>query len=566
VTDELNKHWIKLFSKTCTGDLCPMQAVIGGIAAQEAMKAITGKFMPIRQFVYFDAIECLPENLFQAPSETTTESPPTPQLPTKKTRYYSQELIFGVDFQKKLGQAKYFVVGSGAIGCEMLKNFAMMGIGCEKEGAVYVTDMDSIEKSNLNRQFLFRSYDIGKMKSKVAAVAVKHMNPHFNIHSYALGVLPETEHVYDDKFFENLDGVVNALDNVKARQYVDRRCVYYQKPLVDSGTLGTKASVQVVVPFLTESYSSTNDPPDPSVPMCTLRNFPNMIEHTIEWARDNFAGLFNLPAQQAEEFMRDPKGFAERTSKNHSDFDKNETIENVRRILVQDRPKDFPDCIHWARNVFERQFHNTIAQLLFNFPRDQITSKGDRFWSGNKRCPHVLKFDSKDPIHLDFIVAASNLLAFMYGIPQERDRQRIAQLVDKVHVPEFTPRTGVTIHENDEQLRADTERQVRSGGNRNSGQGENDSEVEQIFARLPKREQWQDIDLHPHEFEKDDDKNFHMDYITATANLRADNYEIQTADRSKIKRIAGNYPSYCYHHCHGHRSSLSGSVQVRSRS
>ena len=38
VTDELNKHWIKLFSKTCTGDLCPMQAVIGGIAAQEAMK------------------------------------------------------------------------------------------------------------------------------------------------------------------------------------------------------------------------------------------------------------------------------------------------------------------------------------------------------------------------------------------------------------------------------------------------------------------------------------------------------------------------------------------------
>jgi ubiquitin-activating enzyme E1 len=53
-------------------------------------------------------------------------------------------------------------VGSGAIGCEMLKNFAMMGVGCEKNGgSVYVTDMDSIEKSNLNRQFLFRSWDIG---------------------------------------------------------------------------------------------------------------------------------------------------------------------------------------------------------------------------------------------------------------------------------------------------------------------------------------------------------------------------------------------------------------------
>lgn len=53
-----------------------------------------------------------------------------------------------------------FKVGSGAIGCEMLKNFAMMGIGCDKDGAIYVTDMDSIEKSNLNRQFLFRSDDV----------------------------------------------------------------------------------------------------------------------------------------------------------------------------------------------------------------------------------------------------------------------------------------------------------------------------------------------------------------------------------------------------------------------
>jgi ubiquitin-activating enzyme E1 len=66
--------------------------------------------MPIRQYLYFDAIECLPENIFQAPSEGSTESPAAPELPTKKSRYYSQELIFGADFQKKLGQTKYFVV------------------------------------------------------------------------------------------------------------------------------------------------------------------------------------------------------------------------------------------------------------------------------------------------------------------------------------------------------------------------------------------------------------------------------------------------------------------------
>jgi len=51
-------------------------------------------------------------------------------------------------------------VGAGAIGCEHLKNFAMMGIGCSVTGQVFVTDMDTIEKSNLNRQFLFRPGDV----------------------------------------------------------------------------------------------------------------------------------------------------------------------------------------------------------------------------------------------------------------------------------------------------------------------------------------------------------------------------------------------------------------------
>jgi ubiquitin-activating enzyme E1 len=67
--------------------------------------------MPIRQFFYFDAIECLPENVFQPPNETTTESNTVLRLPSrKKSRYYSQEIVFGEDFQEKLGKSKYFVV------------------------------------------------------------------------------------------------------------------------------------------------------------------------------------------------------------------------------------------------------------------------------------------------------------------------------------------------------------------------------------------------------------------------------------------------------------------------
>ena len=142
-------------------------------------------------------------------------------------------------------------------GCELLKNFAMMGIGTEKDGEIIVTDMDLIERSNLNRQFLFRNTDVGMSKAKCAAAAVKTMNPNVNITYHENRVGPETEKMYDDAFFERLDGVANALDNVEARLYMDRRCVYYRKPLLESGTLGTKGNTQVVVPHLTESYGSS---------------------------------------------------------------------------------------------------------------------------------------------------------------------------------------------------------------------------------------------------------------------------------------------------------------------
>lgn len=77
---------------------------------------------------------------------------------------------------------------------------------------------------------------------------------------------------------------------------MDGRCVFYRKPLMESGTLGTKANTQVIIPFHTESYGDSVDPPEESIPMCTLRNFPHLIEHCIEWARDQFEVSLISPA------------------------------------------------------------------------------------------------------------------------------------------------------------------------------------------------------------------------------------------------------------------------------
>lgn len=57
---------------------------------------------------------------------------------------------------------------------------------------------------------------------------------------------------------------------------------------------------------MTESYSATQDPPEKSIPICTLKNFPNAIEHTLQWARDSFEGAFNKAAETAVQYISDP--------------------------------------------------------------------------------------------------------------------------------------------------------------------------------------------------------------------------------------------------------------------
>lgn len=107
---------------------------------------------------------------------------------------------------------------------------------------------------------------------------------------------------------------------------------------------------------------------------------------------------------------------------------------NLQKALLDDKPKSFADCVEWARLYWEDQYANQIKQLLFNFPPNQVTSSGQPFWSGPKRCPEPLVFDVEDSMHLDYIYAAANLRAEVYGITQVRDRQKVAELVQQVKV------------------------------------------------------------------------------------------------------------------------------------
>lgn len=119
-----------------------------------------------------------------------------------------------------------------------------------------------------------------------------------------------------------------------------------------------------------------------------------------------------------------------------------EVLESVKKVLVDDRPANFEECIKWARFYFEEQYVNQIKQLLYNFPSDSKTNSGALFWSGPKRCPHPLEFDANNETHLDYIVAAANLKAYVYNIPQNKDREAIKAYVSSLIVPKFTPKAG----------------------------------------------------------------------------------------------------------------------------
>jgi ubiquitin-activating enzyme E1 len=183
-SEDLDEKLLSELSYEASGDLAPLQAVIGGFVAQEVMKACSAKFSPMLQFMYFDSLESLP-------SELPTEQDCAPQ----GSRYDGQIAVFGKTFHEKIRNYREFLVGSGAIGCEMLKNWSMMGLGTGPQGIIHVTDLDTIEKSNLNRQFLFRPKDLGKFKAEVAAAAVASMNPELKgkITTSQEPVGPETE-------------------------------------------------------------------------------------------------------------------------------------------------------------------------------------------------------------------------------------------------------------------------------------------------------------------------------------------------------------------------------------
>ncbi|RQM19316.1 hypothetical protein B5M09_002753 [Aphanomyces astaci] len=514
--DQVDEKLLRQLTHVARIELHPLAAFYGGVIAQEVVK-FTGKFTPLKQWMHLDFAEVLPE---ARPDDVARQN----------SRYDHIIQLFGLSFHHQLANVRTFLVGCGALGCEYLKNFAMVGVGVGPKGLITVTDNDRIEVSNLNRQFLFREHNVGQPKSVAATAAVRRMNDALNVLTLEHLVAPTTEHVFNDTFWSNdVDFVTNALDNIKARLYVDSKCVFYKKPLLESGTLGTKCNVQVVLPYKTASYADgPKDAPDDNIPMCTLRNFPSLIEHCIEWARAQFEDVFVVPFSDVAKFASDPS-----------------TVRALHALVTKPQV-EFEDCIALAQTLFTSLFRDRILQLIHNFPEDHQTKTGEKFWSGAKRFPQAATaVDFGNAYHADFIRSVANLYAVNFGLQPPPEDEVVPESSYLRQVDTFAAfgqahplapwvPSSETIAENDEALKKQQEERATNA--------DDVGELERLLNELGALTAGQLAAAARYvaaDFEKDNDLNFHIDFIAAAANLRAWNYRIKQVSRHKCKMIAG---------------------------
>ena len=469
------------FCYTSNGNLLPFVSIIGASVAQEILKGLGHKYVPIKQWSYIDYLELIDDVEISNYTDLTNLNYRT------NSKYEGIVNIFGKELYNKITNTIPFVIGAGAIGCELIKNLGMMGVK-----QIILTDMDNIEKSNLSRQFLFSDNDIKKSKSNTARDKIKIMNSDINVTSYELKVCSETENIFDNKFHNNVDIYLNALDNIDARLYVDNLSIKYSKPLIDSGTMGSRGSVQVVVPNVTESYGSTKDQDTSEIPICTIKSFPYKPAHTIQWSRELFELEFNLIPNLINKY-RDELNLLKLTE--------NELEQLFNQIYKYNNfNNDYESFYNISMCIYYENYIKSINELLEKY--DNIEK------DPSKNMPIKLSNILEQSFIHNYLKYGFILLSQLFNLDINfSNKDLIVDFNYKIY--EDSIDNFITLDKNNKILL-----------------------IKNILSSLS--------NIKSIEFEKDDDELMHVVWITECANIRNYQYSIQYTDVYETRKIAGN--------------------------
>ncbi|KAI2749027.1 hypothetical protein DTO012A8_9863 [Penicillium roqueforti] len=347
------------------------------------------------------------------------------------------------------------------IGCELLKNLVLTGFG-----EIHIIDLDTIDLSNLNRQFLFRHEHIKKSKALVAKEVAQKFRSDAKLEAYHANIMDAQFNV---SWFESFNVVFNALDNIAARRHVNKMCLAANVPLIESGTTGFNGQVQVIQKSQTECYDCTPKQTPKSFPVCTIRSNPSQPIHCIVWAKS-----FLLP----ELF-----GYSEDEA---AEVDNTEDADNANEIA--DLRKEALELKELRQSIGTEEAYQKVFDKVFR--RDTIRLQGMKeMWK--ERDP---------PEPLDFAQLQEEIASIDSTI--STDDQKVWTL------------------------------------------GENFSVFRDSLNRLAQRLKELQANNPPGQdspaliFDKDDVDT--LDFVTATANLRAAIFHLELKSKFDVKQMAGN--------------------------
>lgn len=388
-----NRAWIRNFflnrqkSDPILNYNQPLGVLLGAVAANEFIKFITHRILPIdSQFflICFEDLFVSKENIKNTFSQIEDTSNSKENTLNQNENFIDYNFI---ETRKiSLENEKLMLVGVGALGCTVAKIASLY-----KPKLISLIDADSIELSNLNRQLLFSADDVSRNKAEVAKEKILKYRENIEINSYNAIVANSTRNIFNNKFFTDHTAIFGLVDSFQARYDISRFCLYAQKPFFTGGIGAKTGDWSAWIPFRTCTYEKPSEN-NSSTPSCTLRSFPHTPEHCIEWAHNELLKYMN--------------------TKKFNDFD---SIEKF--------------CI----KKFKSKFYYGILNLTSVHPSNELRN-GIPYWSGKRIYPDLIKFDKNNEFHRKFMKSLMTILCKNNSIKVPSD---IDSKIDKIEI-EYT--------------------------------------------------------------------------------------------------------------------------------
>ncbi|SCV06071.1 LANO_0H21462g1_1 [Lachancea nothofagi CBS 11611] len=343
------------------------------------------------------------------------------------------EKLLGTENHRKLRDSRVLLVGAGGIGCELLKNLVLMGFG-----EIHVVDLDTIDLSNLNRQFLFRQRDIKQSKATTAVKAIEHVS-NSKLVAHQANIMDVDN--FPLRWFDQFAIIFNALDNLEARRYVNQMTQFLHKPLLESGTAGFDGYIQPIIPGFTECFDCTTKETPKTFPVCTIRSTPSQLIHCIVWAKNFlFPQLFapsgsttteeDLGTNNAEEIKR----IQQETNEFHElqeyakAGDETKISDIIEKIFVHDIEKLLKIEELWKIREKPTPFYNVVVGESLNPNLNVVWSiqeEANAFAHATRKLMRrmvvekQIEFDKDDTDTMEFVSTAANIRAHVFNLPRK---------------------------------------------------------------------------------------------------------------------------------------------------